>query len=183
FDLLSRIIRPSPRIQKVDSHPNAQALFKVMQQQGMEGIVVKKTNSLYQLGGKTDAWLKVKYYRDVIAVIGGYTIGGGAVNAILLGLYDAQGQLWYIGHTGTGKLSKREWRELLDQLAPTVVPERPFVNLPERHRDAYWVEPRYTVKVNYAEWTEGNALRQPSIQSFVDVSPRDCVFTDEMMRT
>ncbi|MCK9907467.1 hypothetical protein MXD63_46645, partial [Frankia sp. Cpl3] len=76
----------------------------------------------------------------------GFTLRGGIVNAVLLGLYDAEGRFWYIGHTGTGKLSQQQWRELTELLRPTVCKDRPFVNKPERHADAYWVQPMFTVK-------------------------------------
>jgi bifunctional non-homologous end joining protein LigD len=138
--------------------------------------VMKKRTSPYFIGEKRDVWQKIKNYRDLIAAIGGFTLRDGIVNAVLLGLYDDQGRFWYIGHTGTGKLTHQQWKELTARLAPTVVKERPFVNKPERHADAFWVQPTLTAKIKYAEWTEGRSLRQPSIQAFVDVPPYECTF-------
>ncbi|WP_018133285.1 ATP-dependent DNA ligase [Effusibacillus pohliae] len=175
-ELLASIITPGRHVQLVDSHNDGQTLFDVIRQHGMEGIVVKKTASLYAIGETSDAWLKVKNYRDLIAVIGGFTLNGGTVNAVLLGLYDEAGQLWYIGHTGTGKLSHEDWRKLTERLQRLTTRERPFVNLPERHADAHWVRPRLTAKVQFAEWTEGGCLRHPSIQAFVDAPPEACIF-------
>lgn len=176
IELLSKIISPSENVQLVSSHNDGESLFKVIQQQEMEGIVCKDLRSSYALGGKDDRWKKVKNYGDIIAVIGGFTLSGGFVNAVLLGQYDNAGRLWYIGHTGTGKLTKAEWRDLTDVLKPMMVKERPFANRPERHKDAYWVKPVLTAKVQYSEWRwqEGRALRQPSIQSFVNVPPEEC---------
>ncbi len=181
-ELLAQIVEPNDHIQLVPSHADGRALFQVIQAHGMEGIVCKRTDSLYAIGEKKDTWLKIKHYRDLIAVIGGFTLNGGVVNAVLLGLYDAQGQLWYIGHTGTGRLTREEWRALTEQLRPAVRPDRPFVNMPKRSVGAYWVEPVLTVKLKYAEWTGDRSLRQPSIEGFVDVPPTQCVFSADMRR-
>ncbi|XEC96196.1 DNA ligase [Paenibacillus tarimensis] len=176
LDILQNIVAPNQNIQIVSGHKDGKALFEAVKQNDMEGIVCKDLNSIYSFDGKNDRWRKVKNYGDVTAVVGGFTLGGGFVNAVLLGQYDGEGNLWYIGHTGTGKLTKADWRDLTDILVPTVVKDRPFKNKPERHNDAYWVAPKLTVKVQYSEWrwNEGRALRQPSIQAFVEVPPEDC---------
>lgn len=182
MEVLTAAIQPNDQVQLVTSHDDGQALFDVIKLHGMEGIVLKKLSSTYAIGQKKDSWLKKKNYRDLIAAIGGFTLNAGIVNAVLLGLYDAEGRFWYIGHTGTGKLTHQEWRELTETLKPLVRKERPFINKPERHGDAYWVKPTITAKIKYAEWTEGRSLRQPSIQSFVDVRPEECVFDETMMK-
>ncbi|MFD2328993.1 hypothetical protein ACFSR7_07000 [Cohnella sp. GCM10020058] len=118
----------------------------------------------------------MKNYGDILAVIGGFTLNDGIVNAVLLGQYDQAGKLWYIGHTGTGRLTRAEWRDLTQTLAPMATKRSPFANRPDRHKDAYWVTPKLTAKVQYSEWRwrEGRALRQPSIQAFVEASPAQC---------
>jgi len=139
------------------------------QQHGMEGIVIKKSNSFYYIGQKNGAWLKIKNYRDVTAMIGGFTLGGDTVNAVLLGISDQEGKLKYIGHTGTGKMSRQEWKLLTDILRPMVVDQQPFATLPERHRSTYWVQPRVQVRVKFTEWTGRGTMRQPSIEGFINI--------------
>jgi bifunctional non-homologous end joining protein LigD len=46
---------------------------------------MKNINSTYSLDGRDDRWVKVKNYGDTIAVIGGFTLNGVIVNAVLLG--------------------------------------------------------------------------------------------------
>jgi bifunctional non-homologous end joining protein LigD len=182
IDILQRIIKPSDGVQVVAANDEGEALYRVIEEHGLEGIVSKKKNAPYLIGEKKDVWLKVKNYRDLIAVVGGFTLNGGVVNAILLGLYDEEGKLWYIGHSGSGKLTNQDWVDLTKALQPTVIKERPFVNKPERHADAFWVQPTLAVKIQYVEWTEGRSLRQPVIQAFVDVPAEQCVFEGEMRR-
>jgi bifunctional non-homologous end joining protein LigD len=183
LERLSEVIVPSARVQVVTSHADGQQLFDVVKQHGMEGVVVKRIDSPYRIGEKTGEWRKIKNYRDLVAVVGGFTRDdAGVANALLLGLYDADGRFLYIGHAGTGKLSRRDWKALTAALQALVTRQRPFANMPERYRNALWVVPRITVRVQFAEWTEGRSLRQPSIQAILDVPPESCVLEADMLR-
>ncbi|WP_400163387.1 DNA ligase [Brevibacillus sp. TJ4] len=173
--ILSDIIVPNDRVQVVSCHENGAALFDVIKQHGLEGIVLKDRTSKYIIGGKDSRWQKKKNYRDLIAVVGGVTLRDQVVNALLLGLYDEKGQLVYIGHAGTGRLTQADWRDLTERIKPLVRKDMPFVNTPAREKESVWLEPAITVKVQFAEWTAGYTLRQPSIQAIVDVPPTSCV--------
>ncbi len=178
--LLLEIIISQEDVQLVNNFRDGEGLFRAIKEQGMEGIISKRLDSSYVINGKNDRWRKIKNYRDLVAVIGGVTFRNGIVNAILLGLYDEEDKFWYIGHAGTGRLSKVEWRELTERIQLLVIKERPFVNQPDRTKDAIWIKPLITVKIQYAEWAEGRSLRQPSIQAFTEVSPNECIIQQEM---
>jgi bifunctional non-homologous end joining protein LigD len=174
--LLEEIILPGEQIQIVPNYDNMEQLFEVVKEHQLEGIVCKDMNSTYRIDGKDKRWQKKKWFKDVIAVIGGVTHRAGTVNSLLLGLYDAQGQLWYIGHAGTGKLKQEDWKALTHKAKELAIHEMPFRNIPERNKDTVWIQPVLTVKVNFMEWTVNQTLRQPSIQAFVSIPPRECVF-------
>ncbi|HVJ47787.1 DNA ligase [Desulfitobacterium sp.] len=173
--LLQKIFQTTEKIHPVDNFPASTSLFQTIQTQEMEGIVCKDLHSAYVLGGKDQRWQKIKNYRDLQAVIGGVTLRGKVVNALLLGAYDEEGRLWYIGHAGSGKLTQAEWQELTRQLLPLMQESSPFINQPSRLQGAFWVEPQQTVKVKFLEWTEGGTLRQPSIQALIQVPPHECL--------
>ncbi|OYD09669.1 ATP-dependent DNA ligase [Paludifilum halophilum] len=173
---LNRIITPCDDVQLVENFSDGNRLFQVIQAAHMEGIVCKDLTRPYRIKGKDRRWVKKKWYRDLIAVVGGVTFRSGWVNAILAGVYDQKGQLWYIGHVGTGKLTETEWKDFTETVNPLIIDQRPFVNVPDRIRDAVWVKPQITAKIQYAEWTQGRTLRQPSIQAFTDIPPEFCVF-------
>lgn len=175
--LLESILIPQPHVQLVGSFQDAHALFELMKQRGMEGVVCKDLHSVYAPGGKDARWRKRKLFRDLVAVVGGVTQRGGIVNALLLGLYERErGRLIYIGHAGAGKLTQADWRALTERVQPLVVAERPFANVPERSKDAIWLRPELTVKMQYLEWTPDRSLRHPMIQAFVDVPAAACDF-------
>ncbi len=174
--LLQKIISLQPDIQLVQNFPNGEHLFQAIQTQGMEGIVCKDRTSTYRLGGEDARWQKYKNYRDLIAAIGGFTLQSGVVNSVLMGLYDHAGSFWYIGHSGTGRLTQQDWRDLTATLQPLVIKECPFVAKPQRTNEAFWVKPSLTAKIQFAEWTPHRTLRQASIQAFVSVPLELCTF-------
>lgn len=175
--LLYNVLIPQPDIHLVENFPDGEHLFHAVKALGLEGIVCKDLTSSYTIGGKDARWRKRKNYRDLNAVVGGFTLRDEIVNSLLLGLYDQEDRLWYIGHAGTGKLTQQDWRDLSKTLKPLVIQERPFVNRPERNRNAFWVKPLLTAKIQYFEWTPQQTLRQPSIQAFLEVLPETCRFT------
>jgi ATP-dependent DNA ligase len=65
---------------------------------GCDGIICKATDGFYR-EDKRD-WIKWKHRRDADCVVGGYRIhkDGDKIGSILLGLYNSEGQLHFIGH-------------------------------------------------------------------------------------
>jgi bifunctional non-homologous end joining protein LigD len=176
--LLEDIIIANESVQFVPSYGDAEQLFNVVKEHDLEGIVCKDRNSQYRLDGKDKRWQKLKWTKDLIAVVGGVTYRSHIVNSLLLGLYDAEGRLWYIGHAGTGKLRQEDWRALTNKIETMKTTVMPFYNTPERSKDSVWIDPSITVKIQYLEWTLNQTLRQPSIQAFVHTPPQDCTFIE-----
>jgi bifunctional non-homologous end joining protein LigD len=174
--LLINIISENDSIQLVKNHNDSKALYKAIVEHDLEGIIIKDLSSKYIINGKDKRWQKKKAFKDLFAVVGGVTYRSGIVNALLLGLYDDFGRLWYIGHAGTGKLTQGDWRSITETAQSLKVEDRAFINVPERNNDATWVKPELTVKIKFMEWTRSKTLRQPSIQSFVNIDLKECTF-------
>ncbi|WAH35143.1 ATP-dependent DNA ligase [Alicyclobacillus dauci] len=178
-DILQTIVTSSPHVQLVENSDDGPGLFAAIQNQGMEGVVIKDLTSPYAIDGKDDRWRKIKNIHDLIAVIGGMTIRDDAVNALLLGLYTTDGELHYIGHVGAGKLSVKDWQQITSQADKLAVQTIPFATVPSNLRSqTIWLEPVLTVKVTYLEWTSKKTLRHPVLEAFVDVPPTNCQFTE-----
>lgn len=175
-DLLRTLVNESDQVHLVTSDTDGAALFDVVRNQDMEGVVSKKRDSSYALSGKDARWQKIKYDRDLVAVIGGASYRQGSVNAVLLGLYDRQDQFVFVGSAGAGKLAAEEWKQLSEWIKRTKTDHCPFHAIPETDRPTAWIRPALTVKVTYAGWTEGRALRQPVIQAIVAEDPESCKF-------
>jgi DNA ligase 1 len=90
---------------------------------GLEGVVVKKVDSLYEAGGRNFNWVKLKRHssgelHDTIdCVILGYIFGKGkrtafGAGALLVGVYDKENDEFVtVSKIGTG-LTDEEWRSI-----------------------------------------------------------------------
>jgi ATP-dependent DNA ligase len=74
---------------------------------GQDGIVAKRADQPYLRGAR--GWVKVKHRRTADCVVGGYRVAkaGDGVGSLLLGLYDDDGNLHYVGHTSSFKAKER----------------------------------------------------------------------------
>ncbi|MFC3748914.1 DNA ligase [Paenibacillus sp. GCM10012306] len=175
--LLTEMLLPYPHVQSVPSYTDPAELFNAAQKGGLEGIVCKDINSTYALSGKDKRWQKRKIIQDLVAVAGGVTFRDGMVNALLLGLYDDEGELHYIGHAGAGKLTVQDWQELTRYAHEAPAPSMPFATLPQRSKAAFWIMPQLCFKIHFLEWNTSGTLRQPVIQAQVDIPPQDCLLS------
>ncbi len=84
---------------------------------GLDGVVCKRLDLPYRPGSR-DAVVKVKHRKTADCVIVGYRTGGKRISTLLLGLYDDDGTLDFVGHTSgiTGPLQA----ELQKRLPPLV---------------------------------------------------------------
>jgi bifunctional non-homologous end joining protein LigD len=146
-----------------------------MDQLDMEGIVMKERNGLYHIGMKHPTWFKVKCKRKMKAVVGGVTLKGGIVNALLLGAYQ-EGQLIFIGGAGSG-LTNDHLKLLTESVRSLRQETCPFVNPPKLRKGEFaWFVPSLTVLVEYLEWTEEITLRAPVVKKFGQAAPEECRF-------
>jgi bifunctional non-homologous end joining protein LigD len=174
--LLERYVQPSHTVQLVTSISDVPGLLAVTREHRLEGIVAKDLESAYAVGGKDKRWQKFKHFRDLIAVVGGVTFRGNIVNSLLLGLYDGEGQLHYIGNAGSGKWTQQDWRDVTERLKACAIAQSPFSIAPSRDKEILWLRPSTTVKVEYLEWTSYRTLRHPVIQALTGTEPAQCTF-------
>lgn len=76
----------------------AKRWFHEFEPAGCDGIIAKPLDQAY-IGGKR-AMIKIKHRRSVDCVVGGYRVhkDGDKIGSILLGLYNEEGELHFIGH-------------------------------------------------------------------------------------
>jgi len=155
-----RVLRYSDHVEG-----NGPKFFKQACDFGIEGIVSKLANSLYE-STRSHSWQKVKCLKRQEFVIAGYTLSdkGLPFSSLVLGVYE-KGKLIYAGRVGTGFSNKlrAELKKTLDRL---VRPTKPFAEIPKDPdlRRAVWTEPKLVGEVAFAEWTNENIIRHPSFQ-------------------
>ncbi len=157
-------------------------LLEASRRQGLEGIVAKRLSSIYQPGVRSRDWIKVKTVGRQEFVIGGWMPGKGrrsdSIGALLLGVYDREGRLHYVGRVGTG-FSESELERLRGLLLPLRRETSPFPAGERPPRGAVFAEPRLVAEVEFAEWTRTGSLRQPSYKGLrEDKSPEEVARED-----
>ena len=146
---------------------DGEALFRVAQEQHLEGVIAKRLDCPYKQR-RTRDWLKIKTENNEEFVVAGYTRGegrrAGTFGALVLAVNDGD-ELRYVGNVGTG-FNDAEIRKLLKLLKPLHRDASPFREAPKmprvRRGDVQWVEPQLVAQVRFGEWTHDDHLRHPS---------------------
>jgi bifunctional non-homologous end joining protein LigD len=140
------------------------------EREGWEGLVAKRVEAPYALGKRSPAWRKIKLENRQELVVGGYTEPRKSrkhIGSLLLGYYDAAGDLIYAGHTGTG-FNRETLESLGRRLRRLERKTPPFRERPRTNETAHWVTPKLVVEVKFNEWTADGKLRQPSFVGLRD---------------
>src|SRR6185437_12455265 len=103
-------------------------------------------------------------------VIGGYTLGGRAFDALVFGYYEGS-RLLYAARTRNG-FTPALRAQLMEKFRPLETSTCPFVNLPEKRggrwgqgltaakmQDCRWLKPVLVGQFEFREWTPDNHLR------------------------
>jgi bifunctional non-homologous end joining protein LigD len=154
---------------------DANQLLKEVQRRGLEGIIGKLHNSVYEAGRRSGAWIKLKCVNEQEFVIGGYTPPQGArkhFGAILVGYYKNR-DLVFAGKVGTGFTTK-SLAAFHKKFRAEERADCPFVDLPSKQngqwvlgitpsmmKKIHWINPKFVAEIKFAEWTRDGKLRAP----------------------
>jgi len=176
-DALMRMIPPSGDVIRFSGTLGADAktLLSEIQRRGLEGLIGKQRDSVYEPGRRSGTWIKLKCVTEQEFVIGGFTPPAGArkhFGALLVGYYD-KGRLRFAGKVGTGfdaKLLSSLYKRMRAEESTTC----PFTDLPSKQNGEWvqgitpgemrkftWVNPKLVCQVKFTEWTRDLKLRQP----------------------
>ena len=103
--LLEELEVAGPAWQTVASFAGAgSALLEATREQGLEGVVAKRLQSIYLPGRRTRNWLKTKHYQRETFLVGGFVPDGDQVRSLLVGLPDPArpGRLRFAGRVDHG---------------------------------------------------------------------------------
>lgn len=127
----------------------------------MEGIVSKRLDSTYE-STRSGTWLKSKCAQGQEFIIGGYSLPKGArvaFGSLLLGAYDENNMLRYVGRVGTG-FDTNILENVYAKLKKLEQDESPFEAASPRGKDITFVRPKMVCQIRFAEWTKDQKIRQ-----------------------
>jgi DNA ligase-1 len=159
-------------------------LFSKAVDQGLEGIIAKKINGIYQPGARGWNWIKFKKsyaskINDTVdCLIIGYDLGKGkrtgfGIGAFLVGVYDEKNDRFVtVAKIGTG-LTDEEWKKLRLQSAKFKIKNKPKNYFVDKMMECdVWLAPAIVVEIRADEiskspvHTAGLALRFPRLERF-----------------
>jgi bifunctional non-homologous end joining protein LigD len=145
-------------------------LVESVKSHGLEGLVSKRRDSVYEPGLRSGAWMKMRVDRGQEFVIGGYTRGTSTFDALVFGYYQGR-DLLYVSRTRAG-FTPASRAALFRKFRGLEIDRCPFVNLPEeksgrwgqgltkaKMAECVWLQPVLVGQFEFLEWTGDNHLR------------------------
>jgi bifunctional non-homologous end joining protein LigD len=164
-ELLMMLIRGQGVLRAVDHlEGGGEALFTFCRENGLEGVVSKRAESIYTEGPqRTRDWIKTKCEREALFVVVGHTRGENSRNrlgALDLAAYEGD-ELVVRGRVGSG-LTDDIIDDLLVRMAPLTT-DKPSAKGTYEHapRGRTHVRGEIVVRVRYLEWSDDGNLRFP----------------------
>ena len=105
-------------------------------------MIAKQLASPYQPGRRSPAWIKYPLSSTAEVIVAGFKPGSGrrsgTIGSLLLGMYDADDRLTYVGQVSTGftDAALRDLRQRLEALRrPAAAFDRPVPRQQARHAE------------------------------------------------
>jgi bifunctional non-homologous end joining protein LigD len=181
--LLKQVLKNNKTIRYCDHIEETGVEFLARaKEQGLEGIMGKKKDSIYSEGYRSKEWLKIKNVQSTEAVIVGYTEPkGGRTHFGSLVLANKKGKKWqYRGHVGTG-FSGKLLALLKDKMDTLETDNSPFDTKVPVNGKVTWIKPKLVADIAYTEMTKENIFRHPAFLRLRDEKSVKTV-NDESMK-
>jgi ATP-dependent DNA ligase len=162
--------------------------FDDLEKVHLDGIIAKRLSVPYMADERV--MLKIKHRRTADCVVGGYRVHKqGGVGSLLLGLYNEEGKLQYVGHTSS--FGKNQRVEVFEMLQPLATADARSFGTPDewgpggqsrwsQGKEQEWIaiEPKLVVEVSYDYMQSGYRFRHAARfhRWRDDKAPEDCTF-------
>lgn len=152
--------------------------FRAAKDLGLEGIVAKKTDSLYKENLRSSEWLKIKIHKSDEAIICGFTEPKGSrkkFGALILGKY-LNDEMVFCGHTGGG-FNDQSLSDIYDKMEALITDKSVFTITPKTNTKATWIKPELVAEIKFTELTNDHIYRHPIfLRLRDDIEPKDVSF-------
>jgi bifunctional non-homologous end joining protein LigD len=181
--IVKQVIPAGHKVLKYSDHveENGKAFFQKVTGMDLEGMIAKRSDSVYQEGKRSRDWLKIKNHNTQEAVIVGFTEPKGSrshLGALVLAIREKD-HFRYIGHTGTG-FTNALLKDLHEKLTPLITEKRVVdARIPGSNKIT-WVKPKLVCSVKFTEITADGIMRHPVFMGLrVDKSASETITLDK----
>ena len=153
-----------------------------VRKQGLEGVIAKRRDSLYEPGRRSGAWVKMRINKGQELVIGGYVPSGKNFDSLIVGYYEGD-DLIYVARVRNGFVPALR-AKVFERFHKLEIKSCPFTNLPQRDKGRWgqgltadkmaecrWLKPQLVAQIEYADWTDVNHLRHSKFIALRDDKP------------
>ncbi len=184
-ELLQRIFTETEDVRLVEYFDaDGSKVYHAAIENGLEGVIAKRKDSIYEPGKRSKNWLKIKAVTSDDFVVGGFTKGTGnrakTFGALMLGYYDDKKNLQPAGDVGSG-FDNDTLLTLRKQLNTIIIKKSPFATKIDQPGESTWVKPEMVVEVKFAEWTRDGRLRAPVFLRVRDDKPATSVHPTKVL--
>ena len=169
--ILRSVIEPTEHIGLSEvSDRTAAEMLKFVREHGLEGIVAKRTDGIYQPGLRSGLWSKHRINLGQEFVVGGYVPSNLGLDSLVVGFYRGE-DLIYASRVRAGFIPATR-RTVFEQIKHLTTTKCPFSNLPEaaagrwgqgltaeKMKDCVWLKPEAVAQIEFLEWTGADHLR------------------------
>jgi len=169
-------------LSEVQTTPDAMLGFALAN--GLEGVIAKRNDSIYEPGRRSGAWRKMRINVGQEFVVGGFIPSELGVDSLVIGFYEND-KLRCAGRVRAGLIPATR-RRIARELEQLVTENCPFCNLPDPGRGLWgegitedvmkriiWLKPKAVAHIEFLEWTSAKRLRHTKFVAMrYDKDPR-----------
>lgn len=177
--MLAKVLPENNHVSLSVVDPNLRHILQFVTDHGLEGVVAKRVDSLYEPGKRSGQRAKHRINQGQEFVIGGYTPGTLGFDAIIVGFYVGK-HLQFAARVRAGFVPATR-RAVFAKVKDSKIDACPFANLPEQSEGRWgqgltaekmkgcvWVKPKIVVRIDFAEWTGADKLRHTQFVALRD---------------
>jgi len=170
-EILHSVVKQSDHVvhSAVSNRP-AKEMLAFVREHGLEGVIAKRADSVYEPGKRSGLWNKHRINLGQEFVIGGYIPSNLGLDSIVIGFYRGK-ELRYAARVRAGFVPATR-RQVFNLIKHLETKKCPFVNLPEKEagrwgqgltaekmKECVWLKPEAMAEIEFLEWTGADHLR------------------------
>jgi bifunctional non-homologous end joining protein LigD len=187
--ILNKVVPVNDHISISAVDGSATQMLAFVKQHGLEGVIAKRSDSVYEPGKRSGLWSKYRINQGQEFVVGGYTPGN-PFDALIVGFHRGN-DLIYAAKVRAGFVPASR-REAFARIKDLKTSRCTFVNLPEKGegrwgqgltaekmKQCIWVKPNVVVRIDFLEWTGADHLRHAKFVALRDDKDSRTVVKEE----